>query len=375
MSSTQANGGKNEDEEVQPPQKPPSPPPHTTFATRGIHPPTFSAFKPRDYRIPSVQAMNHVAWNCDGKKLAAVGVDKITRVWTPEKSMDTRSATMFSGGHSDDVDYVSWNPTHPDLFCTSSQRDRRIVFWDARQSKCVQQIPLKFGPIYTNYSPDGRTLVCSSSAHQMYIFAYGKTGEETKEQWRLSDKDPVGSSINNIHQNENSSNEQITGTAAIFNHVGTGIILTHIAENVFRVMDFPSFTLRAHPAAHVGGCSAVALDPRGRYLATGGNDSIVNLFDLQDWICERTITSCDHAINSLSFSFDGEYIAIASGGNYIDICATETGIPLHRVPSLVAASTVTWHPSKHLIAYCGQTKAREGGPPPVAVVSLFGLVE
>jgi len=99
--------------------------------------------------------MNHVAWSCDGKKLAAVGVDKLTRVWSPEKNVrvfsdnltgipnlilsrldkpDIRSAQTYSGGHADDVDYVSWNPTHPDLFCTSSQKDRRIVFWDARRA-------------------------------------------------------------------------------------------------------------------------------------------------------------------------------------------------------------------------------------------------
>lgn len=47
--------------------------------------------------------------------------------------MEQKHATLFSGGHSDDVDYMSWNPTHPDLFCTSSQKDRRIVFWDARR--------------------------------------------------------------------------------------------------------------------------------------------------------------------------------------------------------------------------------------------------
>lgn len=30
----------------------------------------------------------YVAWSCDGKKLAAtVGIDKITRVWSPEKSV------------------------------------------------------------------------------------------------------------------------------------------------------------------------------------------------------------------------------------------------------------------------------------------------
>jgi hypothetical protein len=31
--------------------------------------------------------MTHVAWNCDGKKLAAVGIDKSTRIWSPEKSV------------------------------------------------------------------------------------------------------------------------------------------------------------------------------------------------------------------------------------------------------------------------------------------------
>ena len=31
--------------------------------------------------------MTHVAWSCDGKRLAAVGIDKATRVWAPETSV------------------------------------------------------------------------------------------------------------------------------------------------------------------------------------------------------------------------------------------------------------------------------------------------
>lgn len=54
--------------------------------------------------------------------------------------MEARAATHFSGGHSEDVDYISWNPTHPELFCTSSQKDRRIVFWDARREFCVHRM-------------------------------------------------------------------------------------------------------------------------------------------------------------------------------------------------------------------------------------------
>ncbi|KAG7097347.1 hypothetical protein E1B28_004702 [Marasmius oreades] len=301
--------------------------------------------------------MNHVAWNCDGKKLAAVGVDKATRVWNPDKSMEHRSAQMFSGGHADEVDYVSWNPTHPELFCTSSQKDRRIVFWDARQSRYIQQIASKSAPNYTTYSPDGRTIMICSTANHTSFLSFGKEVEDSKEQWRPTDKVPT------------------TASTGIFNHAGNGLILAHHAEHSVKVLDYPSMEARESAPAHVAGCVTLALDPRGRYLATGGHDSIVNLFDVNDWISAKTITSSDHSITAVSFSFDGEYLAIASAGSYIDICGTETCAPLHRVPAVGPAPSVSWHPSKYIIAYCGQTKLREGGPPPVSVVSLFGLLD
>lgn len=104
MSKPPTNG-KDEEEEIPPPQRPPSPPLHTTFAARGVlvrvllepmrlyemqdplQAQNFPAFKPRDTRITSYQGMTHVAWSCDGKKLAAVGTDKATRIWLPEKSV------------------------------------------------------------------------------------------------------------------------------------------------------------------------------------------------------------------------------------------------------------------------------------------------
>jgi THO complex subunit 3 len=50
----------------------------------------------------------------------------------------------------------------------------------------------------------------------------------------------------------------------MFNHVGDGVVMTHHQEHTIRIMDYPSLTVRESPAAHVGGCVAVALDPRGR---------------------------------------------------------------------------------------------------------------
>lgn len=123
--------------------------------------------------------------------------------------MEFRAATHFSGGHSDDVDHVSWNPIHSDLFCTSSQKDRRVVFWDARrrivycrnivlliisfkESRHTQQIQFKVSPVQTNYSPDGRALLCPSAGHQLFFLTLGKDKDSSKEVWQTSDKDGVG---------------------------------------------------------------------------------------------------------------------------------------------------------------------------------------
>jgi THO complex subunit 3 len=82
--------------------------------------------------------------------------------------------------------------------------------------------------------------------HQLFFLTLGKEGDDAKEAWHPSQKDAV------------------IASTAVFNHVGDGIVLTHHSEHTLRVIDYPSLVLRESSAAHVGGCVAVALDPRGR---------------------------------------------------------------------------------------------------------------
>lgn len=114
---------------------------------------------------------------------------------------------------------------------------------------------------------------------------------------------------------------QITLTNMAFNHTGDGIVLNNSGDPSIRLIDYsldmPSEMNKGYGvAAHVDGCVTVAFDPRGkcvrlcctssppahqwrvrdRYLATGGNDSIVNLFDTSEWVCARTITSCEYVV-------------------------------------------------------------------------------
>jgi THO complex subunit 3 len=56
------------------------------------------------------------------------------------------------------------------------------------------------------------------------------------------------------------------------------------------------FMLKGHTAA----CLTVELSPTGKYLATGGADSIVALFDTKDWLCQRTITRLSGPVRNIS---------------------------------------------------------------------------
>ena len=56
------------------------------------------------------------------------------------------------------------------------------------------------------------------------------------------------------------------------------------------------FMLKGHTAS----CLTVELSPTGRYLATGGADSIISLFDTKDWICQRTVTRMVGPVKSIS---------------------------------------------------------------------------
>ncbi|KAH9082260.1 hypothetical protein EDB83DRAFT_2670496 [Lactarius deliciosus] len=161
----------------------------------------------------------------------------MVRVFHPGKSMETRSASLFSGAHSDEVDFVAWNPTHPELFCSSSQKDRRIVFWDARRIKpTFQQCALKISPVQVNYAPGGRSLLYVSSGNQLFFMSYGKDSDDSTvpAQWSPMDRSPL------------------TASSAMFNHTGDSLILTHMSEHAIRIVDVPSLALRENLAAHVG---------------------------------------------------------------------------------------------------------------------------
>jgi len=72
--------------------------------------------------------MTHVAWSCDGKKLAAVGMDKITRVWNPEKSV---SCWLF---------HLQWLFTNDGYGADGSQSGNNVLWRSlGRRGLCLME--------------------------------------------------------------------------------------------------------------------------------------------------------------------------------------------------------------------------------------------
>jgi len=105
---------------------------------------------------------------------------------------------------------------------------------------------------------------------------------------------------------------------------GHKVFVTTVVGTV-RILSYPDFSPVAHHSygeraeftlnGHTSSCVSAELSPTGRYLATGGTDSIVALWDTTDWICQRTISNMAGPVRSISrprpsphmaFTFHGE---------------------------------------------------------------------
>lgn len=102
----------------------------------------------------------------------------------------------------------------------------------------------------------------------------------------------------------------------------------------------------------------MAQSPNGSYLAVGGGDSLVSLWDTEDWTCKRTLSNATGAIHNVSFSFEGTYLCAGAGSDKdaqtgLEISHVETGEAVHTIETVNPVSIVAWHPSRYALAFSG----------------------
>ncbi|ETN97861.1 hypothetical protein RFI_39665, partial [Reticulomyxa filosa] len=109
---------------------------------------------------------------------------------------------------------------------------------------------------------------------------------------------------------------------------------------------------------HNGSCYCFDISSNGQYLATGGADGFVTLWDYKSLTCIKGIRrekpGC--AVTSLSFSKDPTLLAVGTdscdNNTFIDIIHTQSQKSIHRISNKdMMITAVKWHPKRAILAF------------------------
>ncbi|KAK3192728.1 hypothetical protein K4F52_001082 [Lecanicillium sp. MT-2017a] len=277
-----------------------------------------------------------IAWNPLGTLVATGSVGKTLRVWNPEKAHVKFSTELK--GHAAPIEKVAFNPTKDAELCSVSS-DGVVKFWDVRTKACFNEVT-GLGDAFTLvWAPDGQTLVVGNKADNLFVLS------------------PTQSTPISSHQQPVQTNQ------IAFCWSGDKIFVT-TAEGRTRILSYPGFEPVLHLdhgdddrrefelSGHTSSCLTAELQPTGRYLATGGSDSIIALWDTTDWICQRTLTRMVGPVRSISFTFDGSYVVGGSDeGNGLEVSHVETGEHVYTFKTAGSCPVVAWAPTRYCLAY------------------------
>ncbi|KAI9840053.1 MAG: hypothetical protein M1819_000246 [Sarea resinae] len=291
----------------------------------------FSSFKTQTYHDPSTRGpgshtMRTLAWSPTGSLIATGSADRTLRIWNPEKAHVKYSTELR--GHTGAVERVAWNPVkEAELASVSS--DGTVRFWDVRSKASVGEVKVGGEGFTIAWAPDGDVVMVGRKDDALVPIT-------------LSTMTASAPIPQNVQTNQTT-----------FSHSGADLLLT-TGEGKIKILDYPSlahvYTLNAHTSA----CFCLELCPRGRYLAIGGSDALITLWDTADWVCRHSLANMVGAVRSVGFSFDGSFVVGGSDeGTGLEIAHAETGEYVHTIPTTHPAPHVAWHPSRYWIAYSG----------------------
>ncbi|KAH8422671.1 WD repeat-containing protein [Aspergillus melleus] len=332
---------------------------------------SFSGLKTQSYTEPVPRGagsptIRTIAWNPTGQLIATGSANRTLRIWNPERAQVKHSTELR--GHAAGIEKVLFNPVR-DSELASCSTDGTVRVWDVRSKHCVSQLDVGGEAFTMSWSADGSVLMVGRKDDTLVPISIESPSTPTildgaPATTTSTSKPPL---VPSIYKTLDPHPQPIQTNATTFsNHIATPTspdlhLFATTGEGTVKVFSYPSFNIMHTLNAHTSACLAIALAPTGRYLAVGGSDALISLWDTTDWICRRTVSSNNGgAIRGVSWSFDGRFICGACdeanhGGNGIEIFHAETGESVYTVPTGGGANSgipaVAWHPSRYWLAY------------------------
>jgi WD40 repeat protein len=224
----------------------------------------------------------HVVFSPDSRRLASCGADGTLRIWDAATGNELRSWVGHNGG-------VGWLVFSPDgQRLASSGADQAVHVWDAESGAEVFSLQGHVGVARSvRYSPDGQRLFTGYNGRlKVWDAASGQaicTLSGGSADWLR------GSAISPDGKRVATANVEVAGTLSLWDAT-TGKEI---------------YTLRSVT-------NRVVFSPDGRYLASGGREKIVRLWETATGKEIAAFRGHNGTVNDLSFSPDGRRLASAS---------------------------------------------------------------
>ena len=290
-------------------------------------------------------AVRSVVFNLEQSILASGGDDSIIRLWDIQSGECIRSLT----GHAGQVWQVAFSPSGTLL--ASCAEDCTIKLWDVSSGKCLATI--------TEHPDLVRTLVFS---HDSKLLATGETSKVIKLRdiatgdcfqilhghtamilsiaFSPDDRHLISSSRDKTIKIWDAKTgaclrtlDQLTSlTAAIFMPLQPDLVFGCGDQLIYR-WNIQSGELVSKSIGH-GNISTIAADPKGKLLASSGEDPQINICDWQSGEIINTLIGHTGSVYAVKFSTDGNLIASSSRDETVKLWDVKTGqcIRTYREP-------------------------------------------
>ncbi|KAI1911729.1 hypothetical protein LOZ53_006179 [Ophidiomyces ophidiicola] len=336
------------------------PPPPTQMIHKDRFSYAFGRLRTQTYtdpnaRGPGSHSIRTLAWNPTGLLIATGAADRTLRIWNPERP-DVRNSTELRG-HASGIEQVAFNPVKESELASCST-DGTVRFWDVRSKSCVSRLDIGGEAFTLSWSADGTVLLAGRMDDTLVPISIDSLSSPTIKPPTETPKSTTPATAYNLLTSHKQS-VQTNGTTFSHSQCPNADIFLTTGDGTVQIVSYPSFTPLHTLNAHTAACLCVSLSPTARYLAVGGGDSLISLWDTTDWICKRTVTSTGGGgVRGISWSWDGRFIVgaceeVDCAGVGLEIFHAETGDSVFTIPTDGAhvVPAVAWHPSRYLLAY------------------------
>lgn len=221
------------------------------------------------------EAVESAAYSPDGTRIVSAGWDRTIRLWDAE----TGSQQHVLKGHDEKIQRVTFSPDGSRLLTASADKSARL--WRVDDPRIVEMIRAHHQRLYdVNFAADGKRFITASF-------------DTTASVWETDSKQEIAK-----------------------------LNRRPLATTLTRVATLP---------AHHGGTSFVAFTPDGVTMATGGNDNVIRIWDMNDGALRYTLDRHDENVTTGSISRDGKYLATSGRDGVIHLWDLESGKWIRRI--------------------------------------------